>query len=167
MRPCREASIGLIAFDIADNTGLTGKDSVVANGDVARAACLSGKDDVIAGLGATGNAGLGNDKAVFPDFDVMAEVDQVVDFSAPADLGRTESGIVQAGAGPDFDIVSEDDIADLGDAGMLPCFRGKSEAFNADDVMGPDDGIFPEDAVFMDDGAGIKNGSFADFDMVA
>ena len=120
MRPCREASIGLIAFDIADNTGLTGKDSVVANGDVARAACLSGKDDVIAGLGATGNAGLGNDKAVFPDFDVMAEVDQVVDFSAPADLGRTESGIVQAGAGPDFDIVSEDDIADLGDAGMLP-----------------------------------------------
>ena len=81
-------------------------------------------------------------------------MDQVVDFSAPADLGRTESGHCQAGAGPDFDIVSEDDIADLGDAGMLPFFRGKAEAFTADDGMGPDDGIFPEDAVFMDDAPG-------------
>ena len=134
---------------------------------MARTARLSGKDNVVTGLGTAGNNRLSNDEAIFTDFNVVTQVDQVVDFSAPADLGRTESGIVQAGAGPDFDIVSEDDIADLGDAGMIPFFRGKDEALTADDGMGPDDGIFPEDAVFMDDGAGIKNGSFADFDMVA
>ena len=49
---------------------------------------------------------------------------------------------------------------------MLPFFRGKAEAFAADDGMGPDDSIFAEDAVFVDDGAGIEDRAFANFDMV-
>ena len=121
---------------------------------MARTARLSGKDNVIAGLGTAGNAGLGNDEAIFTDFNVMAQVDQVIDFSTSANLRRPQGRIVQAGAGSNFNIVTEDDVSDLRNAGMLPFFRGKAKAFAADDGMGSDDGIFAEDTVFVDDAPG-------------
>ena len=133
---------------------------------MARTARLSGKDNVIAGLGTAGNAGLGNDKAIFTDFNVVTQVDQIIDFSTSANLRRPQGRIVLAGAGANFDVVTEDDVSDLRNAGMLPFFRGKAETFAADDGMGPDDGIFAEDAVFVDDGAGIEDRAFANFDMV-
>lgn len=87
---------------------------------MARTARLSGKDNVIAGLGTAGNAGLGNDKAIFTDFNVVTQVDQIIDFSTSANLRRPQGRIVQAGAGANFDVVTEDDVSDLRNAGMLP-----------------------------------------------
>ena len=82
----REASIDLIALNIAGNPGFPGKDGIVADGDVAGAAGLAGKDDVVTRFGAAGNACLGDEEAVFADFDVMAEMDEVVDFRPPPDF---------------------------------------------------------------------------------
>ena len=162
----REARIDLIALNIAGNPGFPGKDGIVADGDVAGAAGLAGKDDVVTRFGAAGNACLGDEEAVFADFDVMAEMDEVVDFRPPPDFCRTQRGIIQARAGPDFDVVADGDIADLGDAGMLALFRGKAEAFTADDGMSPDDGPLAEDAVFVNDGARIDDRAFADLDVI-
>ena len=167
VRPDGEPGIDLVALDIARNARFAGKDGIVANGDVASAAGLTGKDDVIAGFGAASDARLGDEETVFTDFDVVAEMDEVVDFRPPADFRRTQGCIIETRAGADFDIVAEGDVADLRDPRMLALFRSKAEAFAADDGVSPDDGVLSEDAVFVDDGTGIEDRTFADLDIIA
>ena len=100
VRPDGEPGIDLVALDIARNARFAGKDGIVANGDVASAAGLTGKDDVIAGFGAASDARLGDEETVFTDFDVVAEMDEVVDFRPPADFRRTQGCIIETVQAP-------------------------------------------------------------------
>jgi hypothetical protein len=51
---------------------------------------------------------------VFADDDVVADLDEVVDFGAFADDGFAETGAVERGVGADLDVVVDHDAADLG-----------------------------------------------------
>ena len=48
-----------------------------------------------------------------PDADIVANLHQVVDLGALADHGVAHGAAVDRGAGADFDVVLDDDAADL------------------------------------------------------
>ena len=83
---CREAGIYRIAGHIAYNAGLTGKGNVIPDGNMSRTTGLAGKDNVISHLGTAGNACLCNDEAVFTDFHIVTQMDEVVYFRTSTDL---------------------------------------------------------------------------------
>ena len=90
---------------------------------------MPGKNDVVADLRAAGDPRLSDNKAIFTDFYIMAQMDEVVDFSSGCYLCRTERRVVNTRAGADFDVVADFNVADLGNARMLAVFRGEAEAF--------------------------------------
>ena len=128
---------------------------------------MPGKNNVVADLRAAGNPRLSDNKAIFADFYVMAQVDEVVDFSSRRYLCRTKRRVVNTRAGTDFDVVSDFDVADLGNARMLAVFRSKAESFAADDGVGPDNVAFSQNAVFMDNGAGENRRTVTNGNVVA
>ena len=83
----RISGIDLIAFNIAGYPRLSCKNSVITDGDMARASYLSGKDAVIACFRTAGNPYLGDNEAIFPDFHIMAEMNEIIDFCSPFDNG--------------------------------------------------------------------------------
>ena len=123
MRLHRISGIDLVPFRIAGYPGLSRKNSIVSDGNMACTAHLAGKDAVITRLGTAGNPYLGYDEAVFPDFHIMAEMDKIVYFSTPFDNGAVKSSIIDARTGPDFYVIADFDIANLGNA--RPSFVAK------------------------------------------
>ena len=163
----RISGIDLIAFNIAGYPRLSCKNSVITDGDMARASYLSGKDAVIACFRTAGNPYLGDNEAIFPDFHIMAEMNEIIDFCSPFDNGTVQCPIVDAGAGPDFHVVPDFYIANLGNPRMTAFIGSKTKAFAADDRMGPDDKAVAKLAVLMDDGTGINDGVIADGNIIA
>jgi hypothetical protein len=74
---------------------------------------LPSHDNIVFDGDAAGEAGLSGDYNVLPDLTVVADVDQVIDFCAATDAGFVERAAVDGGVGPDFDIVFNDETADL------------------------------------------------------
>lgn len=121
---------------------------------------------MITRLGTAGNPYLGYDEAVFPDFHIMAEMDKIVYFSTPFDNGAVKSSIIDARTGPDFYVIADFDIANLGNARMTAFVCSKAK-LTADNRMGTDDKTISELAVFVDDSTGINDGIVTDRDIIA
>ena len=167
MRLHRIAGIGLIALDIPCNPRFTGKDDIIADRNVTGAAYLAGKDDVISCLGTSGNANLGNEEAIFTNFDVMAQMDEVIDFRTSADECTAEGTVIDTRAGTDFYVIFEFDVANLGDTRMLAFIGSKAKAFAANDCMGTNDQAVAKLTIFVDDSARINDGIIADDHIIA
>ena len=67
---------------------------------------------------------MGGDDVVLADFDVVGDLDEVVDFGALADEGRFEAGAVDGGVGADFNVVFEDDMPSCSSLMWRPCLSG-------------------------------------------
>lgn len=134
--PRRKAQVGAWCFDGADDACLASEDSVVTDGDMAIHAGLSGHDDVIADLGAAGDADLRAEEIILADFDIMSQMTKVIDLGAAADDGVIHRTVVNGGAGTDLDVVSDDSAAELTDVMVVACLvSGEAEALTADDGM--------------------------------
>lgn len=140
---CRKAQVGAWGLDGADDACLPSEDSVVTDGDMAIHAGLSGHDDVIADLGAAGDADLRAEEIVLADFDIVSQMTKVIDLGAAADDGVIHRTVVDGGAGADLDVVSDDSAAELTDVMVVTCLvSGESEALTADDgVCTKDDAV--------------------------
>ncbi len=134
--PRRIAQIGAWCFDGADDARLASEDGIVTDGDMAIHAGLSGHDDMIADLGAAGDADLRTEEIVLADFDIVSQMTKVIDLGAAADDGVIHRTVVDGGAGTDLDVVSDDSAAELTDVMMVACLvSGEAEALTADDGM--------------------------------
>lgn len=132
--PRRIAQVGAWFFDGTDDACLASEDSVVTDGDMAIHAGLSGHDDVIADLGASGDADLRAEEIVLADFDIVSQVAEVIDLGTAADDGVVHRAVVNGGAGADFDVVADDSAAELADVMVMALFiGGEAEALTADD----------------------------------
>lgn len=134
--PRRIAEVGTWGLDGADDTCLASEDSVVTDGDMAIHAGLSGHDDMIADLGAAGDADLRAEEIVLSDLDIMSQMTKVIDLGAAADDGVIHRTVVDGGAGTDLDVVSDDSAAELANVMVVTLFiSGEAEALTADDGM--------------------------------
>src|SRR6266516_1828763 len=71
------------------------------------------ENDEIADGHAPGDAGLGHQDAMATDHDIVADLNQIVDFGALADDRVAIGAAVDRGPRPDLDVVLQDDAADL------------------------------------------------------
>lgn len=134
--PRRIAQVGAWCFDGADDACLASEDSIVTDGDMTIHAGLSGHDDVIADLGAAGDADLRAEEIVLTDLNIMSQVTKVIDLGAAADDGVIHRTVVDGGAGSDLDVISDDSAAELANVMVVACLvSGEAEALTADDGM--------------------------------
>ncbi len=118
-----------------------------------------------ASLGAACDPCLGGEDVVFAQFDVMGDLDEVVDFGAAGYPGRFESGSVEGSIGADFDVVFEDHIAKLLELSMLTFFvGGVAKATGANDGTWLEDDAIAEGAILADNGVGVEEAIFAYLD---
>src|SRR5690349_15991041 len=75
---------------------------------------LAGQNDIISQLRAASDASLGNDEAVLADGDIMSNLDKVVDFGASSDDCGSQRPAINRNVSPDFDIITNDDVPNLG-----------------------------------------------------
>lgn len=134
--PRRKAQVGAWGLDGADDACLPSEDGIVTDGDMAIHTSLSGHDDVIADLGAAGDADLRAEEIVLADLDIMSQMAKVIDLGAAADDGVIHRTVVDGGAGTDLDVVSDDSAAELANMMVVACLvSGEAEALTADDGM--------------------------------
>ena len=74
---------------------------------------LSGKHDVFAELATAGNAHLRDEQAAFANFDVVRDLDEVINFRAFADDRRAERAAINRHARADFHVVADEHISNL------------------------------------------------------
>ena len=99
--------------DIRDDAGLCRDLSPRANAQVRGETRLAARCDRIAKLSRPGNAGLRDDSAIAPDRDILRDLDQIVDPGAFADDRVPYRAAIDRRIGAYFDIVLNDDPADL------------------------------------------------------
>src|SRR6185437_2253611 len=101
---------------------------------------------------AAGYSHLRHQYAVTADADVMADLDQVVDLAALANDRVANGAAVDGGTGADFDIVLNNDAADLRDLQMAAAAHHEAEAVLPDLAARMDDDAIADQRV-ADDGS--------------
>ena len=157
------AEADLVVADVLVDTALRADLHAVADRDVVGDADLPGEEAVAAHARGPGNAGLGRRDGVLADLHVVADLDQVVELHAAADDRRVGFGAVDAGVGADFDVVLDDDVAQLGDLVESAFGIGhESESVGTDHGPGVEDAVRPDGATFVDLHTGIERRVVAD-----
>src|SRR6478752_1563872 len=103
-------------------------------------------------MAATGNAGLGDDQAVFADHHVVADLDEVVDLAALTDDRLAETGAIDGGVRADFHIVADFHDADLVDLDVAALGKFIAIAVRADNGPRLENDAVAEDAALADGG---------------
>lgn len=142
-RDCRRTEKLLAGLlHIADYAGLGPDLGVVRNIEMTGNTYLASENTVLSDLCRTRDTALCGHNGVVPYHDIMRNLAKIVDFHSVADDGRFHFRPVNGSACADFDIVSDDDIADMLD--LLPSsvrLRGVSETVRTDYGIGMDNHI--------------------------
>jgi len=104
----------LAVRNVVHDTGLCADGHAVANFQVAGKAYLPAEDDVVAEFCASGNSRLRDNQAMLSQGHVVADLDKVIYFAAAANNRRPEGAPINCYVCADFDVVADDNIADLG-----------------------------------------------------
>lgn len=123
---------------------------LVGNGDVADGAGLAAHDDIAAGFNRARDAGLGDDEVIGPQFDVVANLNEVVNFGAAADAGLFEASPINGRVGANFYIIFEDDNPKLLLFLVLTVDGREPETTRADDSARLNDDAVSEFAPFAE-----------------
>jgi hypothetical protein len=99
--------------DVVGDAALGDGDGPVSDFYVPAYAYLSGQDYVVAHVGGAGQAHLGADQRVVSYGAAVADVDEIVQFSAAPDAGLAYAGSVDASVGLEFGIALYDNVAGL------------------------------------------------------
>ncbi len=85
----------------------------VADCDVLIGSYLSGQNAAATNLSSAGKTGQRSNHSVFADFDVVADLDQVVEFGSAMNASFAKTCAINAAVGSEFDIIFDDDPANL------------------------------------------------------
>ena len=98
------------------------------------------------------------------DRDIMRNLDEIVDFTAFADPRRSDRGAVHRDAGPEFNVVFDDDISDLRDFFLSVCGMHVSETVCADHGPGMNDDRCADPAILVNDDSRMDHRTGSDLD---
>jgi len=110
---------------------------------------LAAENTVVADLDTAGDADLGNQKAVRANVGIVADGNQVAHFCTVTDDGIAESAAVDGTVGADFDIVFDENAANLGDFVMNAAVGGIAETILADYGAGMDNDAIANSATVV------------------
>ena len=151
-------------FDGLADAAAGGDHDEIGDVDMADDAGLPAENDVAAGFCRTGNARLRDDDVVRADNDVVADLNEVVDLGAGGDAGGLKTGSVDGGVRADFDVIFDDDDAELLEFGVLALrVGGVAKAAGADDGAGLKDDAVADLAPFADRDMGMEDTVGADW----
>jgi hypothetical protein len=180
-RPKPFPTIGNVVHD----SGLSGNNHFVAYLEVARHADLPSQRGVTAYPGAARNSDLRHDQTMLANDDVMADLHEVIDLGALADNRRPKRAAVDGDVGSNFNIIVDDDLADLRDFPLNAGVQDVTKTVAANDRacmdtdapanlcltvengVGEELGAGADDAVVANVVAAAQNGFGADFDFFA
>src|SRR5438477_6892803 len=94
---------------------------------------LRSHNAIIAQAGAPGKTGLPHDQAMVPHDDIVSHVNEVIDFGAFADDGRTEGRAVDGSVGANLHIVLNNDVANLQNLAMATFVQHITVTIRPDD----------------------------------
>ena len=103
--------------------------------------------DPISNGGAARDSDLGDDDAMSANADIVGNLHQIVDLGALADDRVVERPSVDCGVRADFNVILDDDPADLRDLFQTPRARSIAETILADAHTGMDDDIVADQRV--------------------
>ena len=153
-RDGRGAEDHLFGANAFADSALGGDDGLVPDFDVADDADLASEGDIVAEFGASGDACLGDDEAVFSNDDIVGDLDEVIDFGTGLDPSAAEAGTVDGDVGTDFNIVVDLDDAGLGNFHVATGGEFEAEAIAAEDGAAMDDDSGAEETTCADGHAG-------------
>src|SRR5436190_16561718 len=113
--------------------------------------------NMIAHLGGTGYTDLRNEHAMFADFHVVPDLDQVVDLGPLAYYRFTQGRAIDRRPGADLNVVLDPDDSDLRNLVMLAIVHGEAVSVRADDDTGVNDAPATDAGAIVDDYAGIDD----------
>jgi hypothetical protein len=122
--------------DIARHTGAATHFCRFADRDVPAQSGLAGQHDIVAQRSAAGDAHLGTNETVFADDYVVGDLHEIIDLGALADLGAAETRAVERAVGPDLDVVSDYNVADLRDFFVAPLDEFVTKTIGTNDRPG-------------------------------
>src|SRR5688572_7086469 len=129
---------------------------------------LSSNHNVFANFGRTTDAGLGGDHCIMPYFHVMSNLDQVIQLRTGTNQCRTHRCAVNSGIGTDFDIVFNNDIADLWHFFEAPIWlRSKAETIAAYHCTCMDNYIPADQAIMVNSHSGVNDGVLTNHNIIA
>src|SRR5262249_36978535 len=99
--------------DVMHDAGLRGDLHAVADFQMARQADLPAQANITSEFRAAGDAGLGNNQAMFAHDDVVTDLDQIIDFASFADDGWSERAPIYSHIGAYLDVLANNDVTNL------------------------------------------------------
>src|SRR5678810_211592 len=109
------------------------------------------------------NSRLGSDHSVFADFDVVRNLHQVIDFRTAANHRGLQGSPIDACVGANFDIVFDNDRADLWKLHVPLAVLYKSKPVGSDDSAGVNNDVIPDLDIGIYHHARIQHASVANF----
>ena len=132
--------------------------------DVAENAHLPAHHDMMARFGRAGDAGLRSDQIVGADFDIVGNLDEVVDLRSLANDRRIETGTIDGCIGANLDIVFDNDNADLLEFMMASICIGRiAKSARTDDRAALNNHAIAQSAAFADGAGWIECAVGSDF----
>jgi hypothetical protein len=102
----------------------------------------------------------------FANFDIVANLDQIICFSSSFDPGFSKSGSVYCIVGSNFDIVIDLDNTDLGNFMVASTVEHEAVTIAADHCAGMNDDPLPDAGALQNGGVRENDGIVADVDIV-
>ena len=111
----------------------------------------SRKNGVVFNGAGTGNSSLSADDHVFADRVIMSYLNQVIDFSTRADHRRSERASIDASIGSYFDMMFDNQIADMGNFDMPLTLLLVAEPVRSKYGTGMNDDVIADLGVIVND----------------
>ena len=144
------------------DAALAADDGVVVEVSMFADADLSSNQGLGADRRTAGNARLRGNQGVLADFDVVRNLNQVVQFDPAANDRGLQRSAIDAGIRADFDIIFDDDSSHLRELDMTLAVTDETKSIRADHCAGMDDDAVSDRHVFVDDDSWIQRALAAD-----
>ncbi len=174
MRTCRMSTERRTGGNVTEDGALGGDSRSISDDEVIGHAHMPRQDHVVAHSGASRDTDTSHDQASFADPDVVAHLNQVVKFGAPANNRVVDATPINAGIGSHFDFVLEDALPYVGDTAVFSSVAEIAESLPPDHCSGLENdaaadataGIAhypgPDEGVVADGDAITKRGALRD-----
>ena len=154
MRASRVARYRGAAGHVADDSRLRNEDSFVTNLKVVDQSRLSAHEDPFSNDRATRYAALGGHDRVLTYFNVVRDMDEIVELDATTDDRPTECASIDGGVGTDLNIILDDDDPNVSEFDEFPFAPRVTESIGPDDRAGVDDDVRADESTFSYDRVG-------------
>jgi hypothetical protein len=161
MSPRGVAAHGGARRNVAEDRALGGNPGTVSNHKMIGNPDVSCQDYIIADAGAPSDSDTCHDQAALTDMDVVADVDQVVQFGAPADYGVVDAAAINGGVRSNLDLVSDDASADVRNSCMALPIREVPESIPAYDGTSLEDHVLADLHARIADHPGVDDGALS------